>query len=228
MSIEQQYVEMTANKKQTQQDNADALMLIWMSFAGLLAFVYYLLWTTGIWKLLIEADPTFITIITVCVFTSSTVWVGFRMVKLRHEHQSLLQAKGSLRSDTINTDTAVSDFLKKNQSKPDNALLVQVLADRLHGPNEFMWWVNGIQIKLGLLGKVIGFSILAIQISQIENFDPSQTASLLKALTGGLGVALLTTAVGLVTNMLLGLQLSRIDRFVDRLLADTVDWTQSQ
>jgi biopolymer transport protein ExbB/TolQ len=83
-----------------------------------------------------------------------------------------------------------------------------------------------VVIKLGLLGKVVGFSILAIQISQIENFDPSQTASLLKALTGGLGIALLTTAVGLVTNMILGFQLARIDRFVDSLLADTVDWVQ--
>ena len=38
-------------------------------------------------------------------------------------------------------------------------------------------------------------------------------------LTSGLGVALLTTMVGLVGNILLGLQLTRMDRFADQLLA---------
>mgnify|MGYP001008677926 CR=1 FL=1 len=43
---------------------------------------------------------------------------------------------------------------------------------------------------------------------------------LLKSLTMGLGVALLTTMVGLVGNILLGLQLTRLDRFADSIVAD--------
>ena len=65
-----------------------------------------------------------------------------------------------------------------------------------HGPHHTAWWVNGIQLKLGLLGKVIGFSILALQIGNMQNFDPAQSQELLKSLTTGLGVALLTTMVG--------------------------------
>ena len=80
--------------------------------------------------------------------------------------------------------------------------------------------VNGIQLKLGLLGKVIGFSILALQIGRIQSFDASQSQDLLRSLTTGLGIALLTTMVGLVGNILLGLQLTRLDRYADRLLAD--------
>jgi hypothetical protein len=38
---------------------------------------------------------------------------------------------------------------------------------------------TGIQLKLGLLGKVIGFSVLALEIGQIQNFDPAQSAQLL-------------------------------------------------
>ncbi|MDZ4057833.1 MAG: hypothetical protein U1D69_12915, partial [Polynucleobacter sp.] len=79
----------------------------------------------------------------------------------------------------------------------------------------------GIQLKLGLLGKVIGFSILAIQIGQTESFDAAQSQALLKSLTSGLGIALLTTMVGLVGNILLGLQLTRLDRYADALVADT-------
>ena len=71
-----------------------------------------------------------------------------------------------------------------------------------------------------LLGKVIGFSMLALQIGQMQNFDAAQSQELLKSLTGGLGVALLTTMVGLVGNILLGLQLTRLDRYADAILAD--------
>ena len=84
------------------------------------------------------------------------------------------------------------------------------------------WWINGIQLKLGLLGKVIGFSILALQLGQMDSFDPSQSARLLKNLTGGLGIALLTTMTGLAGNILLCLQLMRLDRFADALMADTL------
>ena len=83
------------------------------------------------------------------------------------------------------------------------------------------WWVNGIQLKLGLLGKVISFSLLAFELGQ-ASFEPSQSADLLRSLTGGLGVALLTTLTGLSANILLGLQLMRLDRFADQLVAQTL------
>jgi hypothetical protein len=116
---------------------------------------------------------------------------------------------------------------KSRRADYDNAQLTEVLAERLHGPSESAWWVNGIQIKLGLLGKVIGFSILALDISQIQNFDASQSSTMLKSLTGGLGVALLTTAVGLVANMLLGVQLVRMDRCGDGILADSLEFAET-
>ena len=97
-----------------------------------------------------------------------------------------------------------------------------MLGERAHGPHEMAWWLNGIQLKLGLLGKVIGFSILALQLGQMDSFDPSQSAQLLKSLTGGLGIALLTTVTGLTGNILLGLQLMRLDRFADALVADAL------
>ena len=104
----------------------------------------------------------------------------------------------------------------------DETAPLDLLLERTHGPHSTAWWVNAIQLKpglLGLLGKVIGFSILALQIGQIQNFDPVQAQDLLKSLTTGLGVALLTTMVGLVGNILLGVQLNRLDRFADELVA---------
>ncbi|MBU6437644.1 MAG: MotA/TolQ/ExbB proton channel family protein, partial [Betaproteobacteria bacterium] len=95
-----------------------------------------------------------------------------------------------------------------------------ILLEHTHGPHQTAWWVNGIQLKLGLLGKVIGFSVLALHIGRIESFDGAQSQELLKTLTTGLGIALLTTMVGLVGNILLGLQLTRLDRYADALVAE--------
>ena len=113
------------------------------------------------------------------------------------------------------------DYLQaRHHPHSDKHIVLQVLSDRAHGPQEMAWWLNGIQLKLGLLGKVIGFSVLALQIGNIQSFDASQSQDLLKSLTQGLGIALLTTMVGLVGNILLGLQLTRLDRFADQLVAD--------
>jgi hypothetical protein len=178
--------------------------------------------------MLLTADPTGITAVTILVFTVSTVWVGFRCQQLRCERSALVAATQQQALLSTPPHNAIHTFLSTYPRTDilDRAPLIDVLADRLHGPSEFMWWVNGIQIKLGLLGKVVGFSILALQISQVDNFDPSQTQNLLKSLTGGLSIALLTTAVGLVGNMLLGFQLTRLDRFVDTLLGETVEFAQ--
>ncbi len=54
----------------------------------------------------------------------------------------------------------------------------------------------------------------------MQSFDAAQSQDLLRTLTTGLGVALLTTMVGLVGNILLGLQLTRLDRYADALVAD--------
>jgi hypothetical protein len=109
----------------------------------------------------------------------------------------------------------------------DNAQLTDWLAEYAHGPHETAWWINGLQLKLGLLGKVIGFSVLALDLGAMESFDPSQSQALLKALTGGLGIALLTTMTGLIGNIILGFQLTRLDRYADGLVADALRIAES-
>ena len=211
----------------------------WLCFAGLLLFAAYLCWKANIWGILVNADPTGITMMIVVVFVISSLWVGSRAWKLMRERQTLVawqqaahHAYGPTQPPAGHAG-AVQDYLaglteKARRNDYDNAQLTEVLAERLHGPSESAWWVNGIQIKLGLLGKVIGFSILALDISQMQGFDASQSASILKTLTGGLGIALLTTAVGLVANMLLGVQLVRMDRCGDGILADALEFAETR
>ncbi|HRD85989.1 MAG TPA: MotA/TolQ/ExbB proton channel family protein, partial [Rubrivivax sp.] len=82
------------------------------------------------------------------------------------------------------------------------------------------WWFVGATLKLGLLGTVVGFIVMASQIAQTQSFELDQIQLLLKQMTGGMAIALYTTLVGLVGNLWLGLQLMLLDRLGDRLAAD--------
>ncbi len=190
------------------------LFLLWLAYMGLLVFAAWLLWQAGAWHRLVQADPTHLTLVIVFLFIGCSLWAGRRAWDLGRQRSAL---------DAGQPQGWSSEFLRgTKQPGADRASWLQVLGERAHGPHEMAWWLNGIQLKLGLLGKVIGFSILALELGQMDSFDPSQSAQLLKSLTGGLGIALLTTVTGLTGNILLGLQLMRLDRFADALVADAL------
>jgi hypothetical protein len=188
----------------------EPLWFEWLALAGLFAFAAWLLGVQGVWGLLLRSDPTGITLVIIVVFTVSTLWSGVRARELGRERHAAAQRSPGWAADYW----AALAAAPRDESAP-----LDLLLERTHGPHSTAWWVNAIQLKLGLLGKVIGFSILALQIGQIQNFDPAQSQELLKSLTAGLGIALLTTMVGLVGNILLGLQLTRLDRYADELVA---------
>lgn len=196
------------------------LFLLWLAFMGLLGFGALLLWQAGAWHRLVQADPTGLTIAIVLLFVGCSLWVGRRAWVLGEQRLRL----DAGREDSIDTWSAE---YRAACARPgaDPTICLQVLGERAHGPHEMAWWLNGIQLKLGLLGKVIGFSILALQLGEVQSFDASQSTQLLRNLTGGLGIALLTTVTGLTGNILLGMQLMRLDRFADALVADTLAFT---
>lgn len=195
------------------EQQAQGLFLLWLAFAGLLMFGAAWLWQVGAWQRLLAADPTGLTILIVVLFAASTLWCGQRAWQLGLEHQALLQQR---------SQGWAHSYLAQLHTHPEHQTVAQsLLSENTHGPHEMAWWINGIQLKLGLLGKVIGFSLLAFELGQ-ASFEPSQSADLLRSLTGGLGIALLTTLTGLSANILLGLQLMRLDRFADQLMAQTL------
>ena len=195
---------------------AEPLWLEWLALGGVLAFATWLLGVRGVWALLLGADPTGITLVIIVVFAAATLWCGARSRVLQRQRASLDASRPRDRSDDWASDYV--DALRGPGA--DSSTALDLLLERTHGPHTTAWWVNGIQLKLGLLGKVIGFSILALNIGNLQSFDAGQSQDLLRSLTTGLGVALLTTMVGLVGNILLGLQLTRLDRYADRLVAD--------
>lgn len=201
------------------EQQTQGLFLLWLAYMGVLWMGAVLLWHHGVWHRLVQADPTGLTLAIVALFAVCSLWAGQRAWQLGVEWQRLQV----LREAGLATPGWAHDYLQgRAASAVDHGVLQQILTERVHGPQEMAWWFNGIQLKLGLLGKVIGFSILALELGQMEGFDPQQSAQMLKSLTGGLGIALLTTITGLAGNILLGLQLMRIDRFADALVAETL------
>jgi hypothetical protein len=200
----------------------EPLWLEWAAFGGLLLFAAWLLGVRGVWGLLLRSDPTGITLVIIVLFGCATLWCGARSRELQMQRRALQDAKLTTAAlgDSPTTSWAAEYWRGLDAPQGDADAPLDLLLEHTHGPHGTAWWVNGIQLKLGLLGKVIGFSILALNIGQLQNFDPAQSQELLKSLTTGLGVALLTTMVGLVGNILLGLQLTRLDRFADLLVAD--------
>jgi hypothetical protein len=194
----------------------EPIWLEWLALGGLLLFGTWLLGMRGVWALLLSSDPTGITLVIIVVFFASTLWCGARSRELQRQRRLLHAATTSASGEGW-----AAEYLAALRARPvdDNAPL-DLLVELAQAPHHTAWWVNGIQLKLGLLGKVIGFSVLALQIGNIQSFDASQSQDLLKSLTQGLGIALLTTMVGLVGNILLGLQLTRLDRFADAFVAD--------
>jgi hypothetical protein len=198
------------------------LFLLWLAFMGLLWFGAALMWRQGLWHRLLEADPTGLTVVIVLLFAGCSLWVGQRAWRLGRERAQLDRYLADPARAPQPGGWCGGFLVGSTRPGADRATWQQVLGEQAHGPHEMAWWLNGIQLKLGLLGKVIGFSILALQLGQMDSFDPSQSSRLLKSLTGGLGIALLTTMTGLSGNILLGLQLMRLDRFADALVADAL------
>ena len=197
---------------------AEPLWYEWLALCGMFLFAAWLLGLHGVWTLLFTSDPTGITLVIVLVFVLATIWSGARSRELARQRKALEAAARVGRTSITSSDWAEAYWGALRAAPRDADAPLDILLERTHGPHATAWWVNAIQLKLGLLGKVIGFSILALHIGQMQSFDAAQSQDLLKSLTAGLGVALLTTMVGLVGNILLGLQLTRLDRYADELV----------
>jgi hypothetical protein len=199
--------------------SVEPLWLEWLALAGLLLFGAWVLGARGVWQLLLQSDPTGLTAVIVVIFIGASLWAGQRSRELQQQRTGLANALRHARP--VPGELWAAEYLEAMaRGAAAEAVALDLLSERTHGPHGTAWWVNGIQLKLGLLGKVIGFSVLALQIGQLQSFDASQSQDLLRSLTAGLGIALLTTMVGLVGNVLLGLQLTRLDRYADALVAE--------
>jgi MotA/TolQ/ExbB proton channel family len=176
----------------------------WAAAAGLALFTAWWLQTHGWWRKLVDGDPSGISVGTVLLSLAVTLWCGRRCWRL----QAMALPGSAWRTA----------FVAEHRHSAEVA--AQLLGERTHGPHETAWWFAAATIKLGLLGTVVGFIVMATQIGDMPSFDIDQVQNLLKKMTQGMAIALYTTLVGLIANLWLGLQLMLMDRLADRIAAD--------
>lgn len=185
---------------------AQRLFWGWALLAGVAVFLIWWMQRHGWWVRLIEGDPSGISLLIVLLGGVVTGWCGRRAWRLQAEAQPGLAQGWRAR---------YLDELRRGQ--PEATAL---LSERTHGPHETAWWFAAATIKLGLLGTVVGFILMSMQIGQSQGFELAEVQKLLQQMTGGMAIALYTTLAGLVVNLWLGLQLLLLDRLADRLAAD--------
>jgi hypothetical protein len=186
------------------QRRAERLFWQWALHLGVVVFAAWWLQRRGLWRALVDGDPSGISMGIALLATLVTLWCGRRARELARQ---AAPASPWRRAHT-------------SERRHDAALALQWLAERTHGPHETAWWFCGATLKLGLLGTVVGFIVMASQIGQTVSFELDQIQTLLRQMTGGMAIALYTTLVGLIGNLWIGLQLMLLDRLGDRLAAD--------
>jgi hypothetical protein len=185
---------------------AEGLFWAWAASAGVALFVAWWLQTHGWWNALVEGDPSGISLAIVALAVVVTGWCGRRAWWLQSQSRPASALRAAHAQDRARA--------------PD--LAGALLSERCHGPHETAWWFAAAAIKLGLLGTVVGFIVMAAQIGRLPSFDLDQVQTLLKQMTAGMAIALYTTLVGLIANLWLGLQLLLLDRMADRIAADVL------
>jgi hypothetical protein len=184
--------------------HSERLFWWWAAMVTLVIFLAWWLRERGVWRAMVDGDPSGISL-GICVLSVAvTLWCGRRAWRL---------AQGAL------PHSAWRQHYAKAHGGTSEAAM-QALAEHTHGPHETAWWFCAACIKLGLLGTVVGFIVMASQIGSMPNFDFDQVQGLLKRMTDGMAIALYTTLVGLVGNLWLGLQLMLLDRQADKVAAD--------
>jgi hypothetical protein len=183
---------------------AERLFWGWAVMAGVALFAGYWLWQRGLWRALVSGDPSGISVGIVALSVLCTLWCGRRLRLLARQAQRGSGWRAAHR----------------RRRHADAALAPQLLAEQTHGPHETAWWFAAAALKLGLLGTVVGFIVMAAQIGAAASFELDQIQTLLKRMTSGMAIALYTTLVGLIGNLWLGAQLMVLDRLADQLAAD--------
>jgi hypothetical protein len=203
-------------------DEAPDCFSRWFAEVGLIAFALWLSWRTDYLNELNRADPTGITQAMVVLWLAGLAWCGLRAWRIDQE------IARSMGTPLAGWSQLYVDARTRASNDTDRAALIDVLSERAQGVHETAWWLNGLLLKLGLLGTVVGFIIMTLNVSASTTFDASQAQVILKAMTRGMGVALYTTLVGLIGNIVLGWQLHRLDRAADWLVSHTVERAATQ
>lgn len=226
------------------------ILLLWLTFTGVLLFALVMSWHFGLLNLLYEGDKSriswLITLLYLIVFVHCcrrilTISTHINATRIAEE---IITSEQNINLSRMNGTVLVngrklppsplSDYVHdllciySNNRNPevidsnnDNTDLIGVYESRLKGQHDIGWFLSDIMIKLGLLGTIIGFVLMLGSVVDVTDFDVSTMQSILKQMSSGMGTALYTTFAGLVFSMLTAMQYQMLDQGAEEIL-DTI------
>ena len=202
------------------------IFLHWLLFAGLMGMSLFIAWDLGVISRIWYADVTRISPAIFVLLLLTSLHCAYRSWFLSQQALMYDQLKSLPETAFPNGVSIINDYLNTlktdNNDKSDNSLMAEVMAESLRGTHQVGWFISGLMIKLGLLGTVIGFVLMLSSVSGLDTLDISDIKQLMQQMTQGMGVAMNTTMVGLVSSMLLGVQYLLLDRHADQLVVQGV------
>ncbi len=216
---------------------------------GVILFGVFLIEERGLLSLTLTSDRSYISYIILALYAAFSVHWLYLIFGISSAQKSLDESRPLL--DEVDPNGLVikegavylndhrleqgifsdylQDLLKKSRypsREMDHGILLEALVERLMAKHSLGHFATDILLKFGLLGTIIGFIMMLSPVGAMTDFDPSVLQQLLGQMSGGMAIALYTTATGLVTSSLLGLQYQLLDsataHFVDR-VAITVE-----
>ena len=190
----------------------------WLLVFGGVVYGLYVSLDLGWLSMLAFGDPTWLTFGIIVLFVLSSLYCGALAFEMARQHTIWKRLHHGLTHDGASW---ASDYLAERRALrgADATALGDLLHERIKGRTELGWFSAGLQIKLGLLGTVIGFVIMLASIGSANDLQSQGLDTLIRGMGIGMKVSLYTTIVGLVGSMMIGIQMLVVDRAADRLFA---------
>lgn len=228
------------------------VLVQWLLGISLMLFGIYIAWSANLFTMLITSDQSYLSVIILMLFLLVNLHVAsvvFRLSRernladaLRHDLQQRVSLVLEKNDELSNNGTLLPGShasrhltnLLRTLGRPATnenrnqvqAQLLHVLEQRVSSSHRFGWVLSDLMIKLGLVGTVIGFVIMLGSVTSLQQYDIETMQDLLRTMSGGMRVALLTTLTGLGCGLLLGLQYQFIDHHAQALVADIEEITE--
>lgn len=208
---------------------------IWLLTISVIAFAGYVAIDLSYAQMMFAADRSRLSLLITLVFLVASchaAWNIFATSARLRAATALL--RGEAAEDNGQDGPAadfIGDFLNDLRAEArspdghdgrgaaDGDSILEIYADQLRSPVDIGWFVVDMQIRLGLVGTIIGFILMLASLAEGPMPDSDDIRALLISMSGGMGTALYTTLAGLIAASLLGIQYMILGRSAERLVA---------
>ncbi|MEM0909550.1 MAG: MotA/TolQ/ExbB proton channel family protein [Pseudomonadota bacterium] len=213
-------------------------LLNWLLLASLVFFALIIVNDLGVLPVVIASDVTRICALVLLIFILTSVHCGYRSWFIAHQFMALSTLQSGLKITSGHINKRLEDYpeslakqylvaTRNLDSESDATQQGELLVEGIRGSHKVGWFIVGVLIKLGLLGTVIGFVMMLGTVSDLDTLDISGVKQLMQQMTKGMGIAMNTTMVGLISSILLGLQYLLLDRSADKFVVATIELGQN-